>query len=105
MVSDSSPAQTWAGASSGSWSDPGRWVGGVAPVSSPNTNLAFIGSGTESYVAHNDLGAFSLNSRTFNNTGTGSIQLTGDAIQTNPAADAVVNVNLSGTGPVPMGMP
>jgi hypothetical protein len=55
LFSSSSNAQTWINPNTGLWSDGSNWVGGVAPVSGAATQLQFVATGAESYIASNDI--------------------------------------------------
>ncbi len=91
-------AQTWNSSTSGNWSVGSNWGGGVAPASNPATILGFVGSGSSSYLATNDIAdPFSLRAIVFQHTGTGSIALGGQALQFNFAAPAQIQQD-SGSG-------
>lgn len=59
-------AQSWAPAGSANWNATTSWTGGVVPASATSTALTFGGSTV--YTATNDIGAFTLNKITVNNT-------------------------------------
>ncbi|HYE19536.1 MAG TPA: autotransporter-associated beta strand repeat-containing protein [Tepidisphaeraceae bacterium] len=74
-------AATWTGGVDGPWSAGGNWDGGsgAPPVSGPTTQLMFSNSGT-GFTTTNDLGPFSLNALTLDNTGTGVITVAGNPL-------------------------
>lgn len=90
----------WNGATSGNWSVAGNWNGGAgpAPTSGDTTQLTFNASGTQSYTATNNLGAFQLNKLTLNNAGTGTITLAGVAAATDRISFVGANPTLTATG-------
>lgn len=59
LVSPTADAQTWNSGSgtSGNWSDPSKWVGGVPPTAGNSTLLDFSGTISSDLTATNDLGA------------------------------------------------
>lgn len=87
-------AQTWISSTSGNWSQATNWSEGV-PASNPGTVLGFVGSGSSSYLATNDIAdPFSLRAILFQHTGTGSIALGGQALQFNSAVPAQIQQNV-----------
>ena len=93
-------AQTWVNPNSGNWSVGGNWVGGVAPLPLPTTAIQFNATGTQSYTSNNDLAnPFTIGSLSLNNSGSGSISLTGSAFTGGTATGgAYILVNGTGTG-------
>jgi fibronectin-binding autotransporter adhesin len=78
LSSRSASAQyTWNLPAGGNWNAAGNWVGGL-PVSGTTTTLTFGSAATQAstYTANNDIGAFTLNALTVNNTA-GTVSLTG----------------------------
>ena len=63
--------QTWTATADGNWNTAANWNGGAGPVptSGTSTQLTFDAAGSTSYTATNDLGVFTLNRVTFNNSG------------------------------------
>lgn len=94
MVPMLSQAQTW-NTTDGNWNTGANWAGGAVPVSGATTALVFEATGATSYTATNDIGAFTLNSLTINNTGTGNITLTGPAANTLTFAGTNPELNVS----------
>lgn len=83
---DAQTTYTWQPVTNGNWNVAANWLDqnslpGV-PVSGINTGLVFNASGTTSYTATNDIGAFTLNRLTVNNTGTGTVTIAGPAANT-----------------------
>src|SRR5688500_7473183 len=75
-----SSAQTWVNPSTGNWSVGANWVGGIAPSSGPATALVFNAAAADTYSATNDVAnPFEFATLTANNSGTGAINITGNA--------------------------
>ena len=76
---------TW-NTTDGTWNTALNWLDNgnnpAVPTSSNTTALVFNASGTTSYAATNGIGAFTPNSMTFNNTGSGTISIAGAAANT-----------------------
>lgn len=66
---------TWNLATDGNWNLAANWLDGTsAPFVPPSANTTqLIFAGATNYIATNDIGAFTLNSLTINNTGTTTI--------------------------------
>src|SRR5438067_569136 len=77
-----SAQSTWTATTDGTWSTASNWNGGLGPVptSSDTTQLFFNADGSTSYTATNDIGAFTLNSLSLVNNGTGSITVAAGAL-------------------------
>lgn len=107
------PPYTWQPVTDSNWNNATNWLDGTfanfVPVAGSTTQLLFNASGSTSYIASNDLGAFTLNNIGFSNTGTGLITIAGNDLVldgTTPTftvtgAVSVTNV-ISGTGPLTM---
>jgi hypothetical protein len=88
---------TWANPISGQWSVPANWLPAGPPASGATTNLFWSASGVQTYTSTNNVaGSFTLNSLNFTNTGTGAINVAGNALQTN----GVASINVTGNGAV-----
>lgn len=96
-----SHGQTWVNPNTGNWSVPANWTPGL-PTSANTTALYFNATGAQSYVATNDIGAFSLNSLNLNNSGTGAVNLAGSTLNFGGAAPSIVE---NGSGAVNIGNP
>jgi len=81
---------TWA-IGTGTWNTAANWTPNGVPTSGTATALIFNASGTTSYTSTNNIGTFTLNSLTVNNTGTGVVTITGAA--------AANTLTLAGTTP------
>jgi hypothetical protein len=100
-----SAQSTWM-TTSGNWSTDLNWNPVAVPLSDPATQLVFEATGTLSYTTINDIGAgtFMLNKLTVNNSGTGSVTITGFDVPTNtftftgndPTLDITGNVIFNG---------
>lgn len=88
-------ATTWTASGNGNWSVDTNWNAGAgpAPTSGDATQVTLSASGGMSYTSTNDIGPFTLNSLTFDNTGTGVIILEGS-----PLSFAGVNPALLSSG-------
>ena len=110
LAAGSASAQTWNGGD-GLWNTAANWTPAL-PVSGTATALTFEASGITSYTATNNIGPFTLNGLTVNNTGTGTVTLAGSATAntltfagTNPAihvssGTAVLSGLMAGTATV-----
>jgi hypothetical protein len=86
-------AQTWLNPVSGSWSIGANWVGGVAPVLSSSTQLAFGATGVQSYSAFNDIAnPFTLNALRFDTSSIAPISIAGGALTFAGTAPTITHV-------------
>ncbi|MEZ0267970.1 MAG: beta strand repeat-containing protein, partial [Phycisphaerae bacterium] len=84
-------AAVWTGGVDGPWSAGGNWDGGsgAPPVSGPTTQLMFSNAGT-GYTTTNDLGPFTFNALTLDNTGTGLVTVAGNPLTLDGSAATIV---------------
>ena len=84
-------AAVWTGGVDGPWSAGGNWDGGsgAPPVSGPTTQLMFSNAGT-GYTTTNDLGPFTFNALTLDNTGTGLVTVAGNPLTLDGSAATMV---------------
>jgi autotransporter-associated beta strand protein len=100
---------TWAGTTSGTWSDPTKWQGGVAPPAggSATTALTFAAAGSTAYTATNNLGnPFALERLTFESTSAGLLTIasaSGNSLSFG-GVNPVILVNGSGGATVSSGL-
>ncbi|MGL4420977.1 MAG: beta strand repeat-containing protein [Gemmataceae bacterium] len=92
MLSTMATAQTWSTQTTGNWNVPGNWTPSGVPTSGATTQLNFNATGTASYTATNDIGAFTLNRITVNNTGTGTVTLAGSGLITPAGTDPTLDI-------------
>jgi len=71
-------SSTW-NTTTGSWNTAGNWTLSGVPASATGTQLIFNASGTTSYTTTNNIGAFTLNKITVNNSGTGTVTIAASA--------------------------
>ena len=92
---------TWS-TTNGNWSTDLNWNPVAVPLSDPATQLVFEATGGLSYTTINDIGGgtFILNKMTVNNTGTGTVTITGLDVPTNTFTLAGSNPTLDITGNV-----
>ncbi len=94
-----SEAQTWLPGADGVWSNALNWSGPL--VSSGTTDLVFPASGTQTYVATNDLvGPFLVHGMSFTGSSTGAITVESGSLSTIHFAGASPFINNTAFGPV-----
>jgi fibronectin-binding autotransporter adhesin len=101
------PTNTWTATATGNWSTSGNWTPVAVPASNAATTvLQFNASGSTSYTATNDLGAFSLFGINLNSTSSNPITLadTGTGI-TFASATTTGFINQNGSGAVVINNP
>lgn len=92
-----SQTYTWNATTDGNWNVATNWLDpsnnpGIPP-SSATTQLVFNASGSVSYIATNDIGSFTLNAITVNNTGTGTVTIAGASPLTFGGTTPAINVS------------
>jgi autotransporter-associated beta strand protein len=92
---------SWQPTTSGNWNVGTNWLDQLnnpgVPLSGTDTQLVFNASGTTSYTATNDVGPFTLNRLTVNNTGTGTVTIAGSATNTFTLGGVDPTLDITGT--------